>query len=204
MLLIKNAKIYSMVAPAIEQGDILIENNKIIKIGQGIEEKKAEVLRADGLIALPGLVDAHTHIGGMNFSQPTHTDDLNEMTNNITPDLQAIYGIDPGSPDFSYAYQNGITTVAITPGSGNVVAGWAFAAKTYGKNIFEMCIKNPIALKVALGGNPKRVYGKRNQQPSTRMSIPVMIKDLLSRAKEYLEKKEQAQRENEELPAYDR
>ncbi len=204
MLLIKNAKIYSMVAPIIEQGDILIENNKIVKIGQGIEEKKAEVLRADGLIALPGLVDAHTHIGGMNFSQPTHTDDLNEMTNNITPDLQAIYGIDPGSPDFAYAYQNGITTVAITPGSGNVVAGWAFAAKTYGKNIFEMCIKNPIALKVALGGNPKRVYGKRNQQPSTRMSIPVMIKDLLSRANEYLEKKEQAQRENEELPAYDR
>lgn len=204
MLLIKNAKIYTMADKVIDKGDILIDNGKILKIGQGLQEENAEVLDAEGLIALPGLVDCHTHVGGMNFSQPTHNDDLNEMTNNITPDVQAIYGTDTDSQDFEYAYKNGITTIAITPGSGNVVCGWVFATKTYGKNIFEMVIKNPVALKVALGGNPKGTYGKRNQEPSTRMSIPGIVKNLLRQAKEYMDKKEEAYKENKELPKHDK
>lgn len=204
MLLIKGAKIYTMNDKVIEKGDILINKGKILKIGEEIREDGAEVIDAGGLIALPGLVDAHTHIGGMNFSRPDGIDDLNEMTNNITPEVQAIYGTDTGSQDFEYAYKNGITSIAITPGSGNVVCGWVFATKTYGKNIFEMAIKNPIALKVALGGNPKGAYGKRNQEPSTRMSIPGIVKDLLRRSKEYMLKKEEAEKENKELPKYDR
>lgn len=193
MLLIKNAKIYTMADKILKNGDILIEDKKIKKIATNIDEKDAEKIEAEGLIALPGFVDAHTHIGGMDFSESTARDDLNEMTKNITSDVQAIYSTDPESKDFAYAYKNGITTAAITPGSGNVICGWVFATKTYGDNIFEMSIKNPVALKVALGGNPKRTYGKRDQSPSTRMSIPGIAKDLLRKTKEYMEKKEESQ-----------
>ncbi len=203
MLLIKNAKIYTMADRIIESGDMLIENGKIVKVGQNLQED-AEILDAKGLVALPGLVDCHSHIGGMNFSHPTSIDDANEMTNKITPDVQIIYGTDPGSQDFEYAYRNGITSLGITPGSGNVVCGLVFAAKTYGDNIFEMCIKNPIALKVALGGNPKGVYGKRNQEPSTRMSIPNIIKELFRQSEEYMNKKEEASRNNGDMPEYDK
>lgn len=203
MLLIKNAKIYTMADKIIDKGDILIENGKIVKIGQNLETD-GKVLDAEGLVALPGLVDCHSHIGGMNFSQPGLKSDSNEMTNKITPDVQIIYGTDVGSPDFEYAYRNGITTLGITPGSGNVVCGLVFATKTYGNNIFEMTIKNPVALKVALGGNPKGVYGERNQEPSTRMSIPGIMKDLFRRTEEYMKKKEEAEKEGKEMPKYDK
>lgn len=205
MLLIKNAKIYTMADKIIEKGDILLEGKKILSIGHELEvDPQVEILDAEGLIALPGFVDCHSHIGGMNFSQPNLSSDSNEMTNSTTPQVEAIYGTDTNSPDFKYAYKAGITTLGITPGSGNVVCGLVFATKTYGKNIFEMTIKNPVALKTALGWNPKGVYSERNQEPYTRMSMPGIMKDLFREAKEYMEKKEAAEKNNGDMPEYDK
>ena len=70
MLLIKNSTLYTMVDNRIELGDILVNNGKIVKIGAGIVEPNAEIMHADGLIALPGLIDTHTHIGGFNPISP--------------------------------------------------------------------------------------------------------------------------------------
>lgn len=189
MLLIKNAKIYTMADEIINNGDILVDNGKIVKIGKYLKPE-GKIIDAAGLIALPGLIDCHSHVGGMNFAHDRSIDDANEMTNKITASVQALYGTDPNSEDFEYCYKSGITALGITPGSGNVICGLAFAAKTYGDNIFDMTIKNPIALKVALGGNPKGTYGSRNQEPSTRMSIPGIVKDLLRDAKEYMNNKD--------------
>lgn len=194
MLLIKNAKIYTMTDEVIDNGDILIENGKIKEIGKNIDAENVEIIDANGLIALPGLVDAHSHIGGMNFSQVESIDDFNEMTKPLTPEVQALYGTDITSPDFEYAYKSGTTTICLTPGSGNVINGWVYAAKTYGDNIFDMVIKNPTALKIAFGGNPKGTYGKRDQMPSTRMSIPSLIRDIFERTKEYIKEKEEAEK----------
>lgn len=204
MLLIKNAKIYTMADEVIDNGDILIEDGKIKEIGKdiGVDGVNVQIIDADGLIALPGLVDAHSHIGGMNFSTVEGVDDLNEMTRPLTPEVQAIYSTDATSPDFEYAYKNGTTTICITPGSGNVINGWVFAAKTYGDNIFDMVIKNPIALKIAFGGNPKGTYGRRDQMPSTRMSIPSIIRDVFERTKEYIKEKEEAEKNNTQMPKY--
>ena len=213
MLIIRNAKIYTMAERIIENGYIVAEEGKIIKIGNEEENaidqfldnnKSAEIIDAKGLIVLPGFVDCHSHIGGMNFSEATSIDDLNEMTAPITADVEAIYGTDPNSQDFMYAYKTGITTVGITPGSGNVICGLVFAAKTYGKNIFEMSVKNPVALKVAFGGNPKRTYGDRNQSPSSRMAIPSIIMDLFDRTIDYMDKKEKAAIGKGEMPKFDK
>lgn len=210
MLVIKNAKIYTMADKVISRGYIVIDNGKIAEIGEEdkdnlediIHKKDIEVIDAKGNNVFPGFIDCHSHIGGMNFSQSTSIDDLNEMTNNVTPAVEAIYGTDPASQDFRYAYENGITSVGITPGSGNVICGLVFATKTYGKNIFDMTIKNPVALKVAFGGNPKRTYGDRKQAPSTRMSIPSIITDLFEKTKKYMEDKENAEKNREEMPKY--
>ncbi|MBV1820551.1 MAG: amidohydrolase family protein [Clostridiaceae bacterium] len=202
MLLIRNSKIYTMTGEVMDNKDILIHNGKIIAIGENIKEE-AEVLDAEGLIAMPGLIDCHSHIGGISFSRTNSYSDINEMTNKVTPDVQAIYSVDIDSKDFEIAYENGITTLGITPGSGNVISGLAFATKTYGKNIFEMTVKNPIALKVALGGNPKGNYGKRNQEPATRMSIPNIMKKLLRQAEVYMDKKEKAKINKDRMPEYD-
>ncbi|MBU5313270.1 amidohydrolase family protein [Tissierella carlieri] len=213
MLVIKNARIFTMADRIIEKGYIIADDGKILKIDKHNEvlldyivssRKEVEVFDADGMVVLPGFIDCHSHIGGMNFSEATAVDDLNEMTNNITASMEAIYGIDPDSQDFRYAYENGITTLGITPGSGNVICGLVFASKTYGDNIFEMTIKNPVALKVALGGNPKRTYGDRNQAPSSRMAIPSIILDLFNKAEKYLSHKEEAELGKKEMPKYDK
>lgn len=202
MLLIKNSTLYTMVDNRIELGDILVNNGKIVKIGAGIVEPNAEIMHADGLIALPGLIDTHTHIGGFNPISPDAMD-LNEMTDPVTPQVQAIHGVDIFDKNFQYAHKAGVTTVCITPGSGNVIGGWAFATKTFGTNIFDMVIKNPCALKMALGGNPKGVYGPKSQAPMTRMGIAALIRNALSTARDYLEKKEAAGDDKSKLPPYD-
>jgi imidazolonepropionase-like amidohydrolase len=202
MLLIKNATIYTMAQDVIEKGDILVKDGKIAKIGVGLEEPEAEILNAEGLVALPGMIDTHTHIGGFD---PLVADnmDLNEMTDPATPQMQAIHGVDISDKNFQFAHKAGVTTVCIAPGSGNVIGGWAFATKTFGTNIFEMAIKNPCALKMALGGNPKGVYGPKMQAPMTRMGIASIMRNALRTAKEYMEKKEAAGDDQSKLPPYD-
>ena len=187
MLLVKNSTIYTMEDGACIKGDLLIEDGKISRIEDEINID-CKTIDGTGLVTLPGFVDCHSHIGGMIF-QYERDHDSNEMTRNITPDLNMIYGTDPTAPDFKFAREAGITTLGITPGSGNVICGVVFASKTYGENIFDMCIDREVGLKVALGGNPKGSYGSRNQLPSTRMGVYKVLKDYLSEGREYLEDK---------------
>ena len=45
-----------------EAADILVRDGVIAGVGSGLDEAGAQVVDADGLIALPGLVDLHTHL----------------------------------------------------------------------------------------------------------------------------------------------
>lgn len=188
MLVIKGAKIFTSANRVIEKGDILIEDGKIVDVGESLEIPEGEVINGEGLVVIPGIVDAHSHISG--FGADMEEQDLNEMTKNATPEVESIYSIDTKSPMFERAIKGGITTSAIAPGSGNVVGGMVCAVKSYGDNIEDMCIKNPVALKAALGGNPKGVYGRRNEMPMTRMGIANVLRETFVKAQEYMEKKE--------------
>ncbi|WP_278855494.1 dihydroorotase [Kocuria palustris] len=42
--------------------DLLVTGGRIERIGEGLEDSDARVIEAQGLIALPGLVDIHTHL----------------------------------------------------------------------------------------------------------------------------------------------
>ena len=44
------------------RGDILIEDEKIVKVGENIECDDAEVIDAEGMYVMPGAVDVHTHM----------------------------------------------------------------------------------------------------------------------------------------------
>ena len=186
MLLIKNATIWAMNGSEPFVGDIKIgKDGKISAIGGDLGNSAETVVDATGLNAFPGLVDAHTHIGGMDFSNPAHKDDYNEMSAPLKTDVNALYGCDVRCMDLDYARRHGITTICVTPGSGNVLNGTAAVIKTYGDNVFDMAMVREYALKVAFGGNPKRTYGKRDQAPASRMAIPAMIRELFTRGKEY-------------------
>ena len=198
-MLIKKGNIYPMTDEEMFVGDILIENGKISKIAKNIDEEADKVINAEGLNVMPGLIDAHSHLGLFNFNMDNGVDDANEMTKENTPTMDARYGVDIDVPEFKSAYEHGITTLLLTPGSGNVICGLPFVAKTYGDNIFDMTVKYPCALKIAFGGNPKNTYGRRSQLPMTRMGIAHVLREKLKDAKKYMEAKD-----NGENPEYDR
>ncbi len=203
MLVIKNAKkIFTAAGENFENADILIENGKIKQIGCDIDAPpSAEIIDASELYVLPGFVDAHSHIGG--FGDNGKDQDVNEMTKPATPEMDAIYAIDVNTRDFKKVLESGITTSAILPGSGNVIGGLVCAVKSHGTNIHDMCIKTPIALKMALGGNPKGVYGTQGKLPMTRMGIAQIIREHYIKAKEYAAKKKEAGDDQSKMPPYD-
>ena len=57
---------------------------------------------------------------------------------------------------------------------------------------------------MAMGGNPKDVYGERNQRPMTRMGIAQVIMDTFDQARDYGKKKVAAGGDPEKMPPFDR
>ena len=200
MLLIRNAMLYTMEDGAVpQQGDILMDGGKIRTVGRDLPAQGAEVLDASGLTATPGLIDAHSHVGGFAMEGA----DLNEITDPVTAHLCAIDAIDIHCDAFKALHTFGITAACFVPGSANVVCGTGFVAKTAGDNtVGDLAVLNPAVMKCALGGNPKG-YGKKGKTPMTRMGVADIFRDALRKARSYLEKKEAARDGRGEMPSYD-
>ncbi len=148
------------------------------------------VLDVGGYFVLPGLIDAHCHVGIAEEKWGLAGDDCNEVTNPVTPGLRAIDGINPMDPAFHDAIAAGITTLMTGPGSSNVVGGQSAVLKVQGRCIDRMILKAPAAMKVAFGENPKMNYGEKDTMPGSRMAIAALLREQLYRACEYRRQKE--------------
>ena len=197
MLLIKNANLISMEEINYEIKDILIEGKKILAIGKFDEKDypNATVIDARGRYVTPGLVDPHCHVGMIESTIGWAGSDANEMSNPITPELRAIDGIKPHDECFVEALESGVTTVCTGPGSANVIGGTFCALKTKGKTVEEMVLVEELCMKMALGENPKRVYGNSKTSPQTRMASAALMREWLTKAKKYHEKKQKYQQD---------
>lgn len=194
MLWIKNGTICTMVDDErIKNGCIAIEGKKIEYVGDRCEiPDKDEVIDAKGGFIIPGIIEAHCHIGITEEKKRKEGDDSNELTNPITPFMRAIDAINPLDPAFHNAIQAGITSVMVGPGSANIVGGEFAFIKTYGRCIDDMIVKAPAAMKVAFGENPKTEYGNRDIMPATRMAIAALLREEIKKAKQYQQKKKNA------------
>jgi len=144
----------------IKDGVLLIDNGKIVDIGPDVAvPTDAELIEASGKVIMPGMIDAHCHTGVFADGVGWHHSDGNEMTDPITPHLRAIDAIHPEDLAFKDLREAGITTINTGPGSANLIGGQAAIVKTYGVTLDEMLVKEPAGMKMALGENPKRVYG---------------------------------------------
>ena len=198
-MLIKNGKIYTMSSDGIiENGDIRIEDGKIVEISQNLSPiNNEEVIELNGEFVYPGFIDAHGHMGLFEWGMGFEGSDGNEMTDPVTPQMRAIDGINPMEVGFKHAREGGVTVVVSGPGSANVCGGTFGAFKTYGYCIDDMVVKNPIGMKVAFGENPKRVYNSKSKMPMTRMGTAALLRNLLIESKNYLLKKEKAKEKGE-------
>lgn len=183
--LIKNGRILTMTGDIFENGCVLFDE-KIIYAGADKAFDADEIIDAEGMIVMPGLIDAHCHVGMFEDSLGFEGDDGNEDSDPIMPHLRAIDGINPFDRAFSDARNAGITTVVTGPGSANPVGGQFAALKTYGICVDDMIIKAPCAMKFALGENPKCVYNEKEEAPVTRMGTMALIRELLIKSREYM------------------
>jgi imidazolonepropionase-like amidohydrolase len=200
MLIINNGKVFTMAGKMIDPGCVVIDKGKIIAVDDKIDRKVKEedtLIDATGLWVLPGLIEAHCHIGITEEKKGMEGDDCNECTSAVTPFLRAIDAVNPLDPAFHNAIQAGITGVMVGPGSSNVVGGQFLFMKTHGRVIDKMAVLEPAAMKVSFGENPKNSYKNLNKMPSTRMSIASMLRDELFRASQYKKSKDQAIAVNE-------
>jgi len=177
MWAIKNATIYTVSNGIIKNGDVVIDDKgKIKEIGQRLDLSGMEsVYEANEKPLTPGLIDVHTHLGIEEEIHP-EGEDTNEMTNPLTPELRAIDGVNFFDIGFKDAIDGGVTTVMITMGSANVIGGVTATVKTAGTSIDKQILSRVSGLKMAFGENPKRVYGKKNLAPQTRMSIMALAR----------------------------
>ena len=190
MLLIKNGHIKPITSPEIENGCILIDDNgKIAQIAEKIDAPAgATVIDAEGRLVTPGIVEAHCHIGLDGIA--TREKDYNENLNPIVPNVQALDAIDPTEEGLKNAIMGGVTCGCVTPGSSNILGGYACAIKFHGIRVDNMVVKNPVAMKAAMGENPKKRHGATNKKPPvTRMGIAAMLREELQKAVNYRDAK---------------
>lgn len=165
------------------KGNVLFED-KIISINGEIPEN-TEIIDAKGGFLTPGLIDAHCHLGMVGDSQGAESDDGNEDSDPIMPHLRAIDAINPFDRGFDEARRAGVTCVVTGPGSANPIGGQFAAIKTSGICVDDMVVKAPVAIKIALGENPKMIYSDKDEAPLTRMGTMALIREALYKAKDY-------------------
>jgi imidazolonepropionase-like amidohydrolase len=208
LLAIKGGKILTITDGVIEGGTILIDGGKIVKVGKRIKvPEEAEVIDVTGKVVMPGLIDAHCHIGIIEEKIGWAGGDVNEMTDPATPHMRALDAIKANADEggLEAAVKAGITTVQILPGSANVIGGTGVVVKTAPKVVTDdMVIRNPSGMKIAFGENPRRVYGEGlKKTPSTRMGVAAILREWLQKTVNYMEKKERFKDDPEKMPEVD-
>lgn len=171
--LIRNATVIDGVGGEFANSDVLIVDGRIAGVGAGLAAPAgAAVIDAAGRFVTPGIIDAHSHLGVYPSPQIEATSDGNEATSPNTAEVWAEHSVWPMDPGFERAVAGGVTALHVLPGSANLFGGRGvtlrpvLGARTYQEMKFP---EAPQSLKMACGENPSRVYGGRNQSPSTDM-----------------------------------
>jgi imidazolonepropionase-like amidohydrolase len=196
---IVNAYVVPVSADPIEGGTVLIEGGRISAVGPADSvtiPEGAQTVDAAGRWVLPGFVEAHGHVGIHEEANGPAGDDTNEMTTPNTAAVRALDAINIDDEGFRDALSGGVTSVVVKPGSGNPIGGQTVAIKSWGgRTIDEQIIREAVSVKSALGENPTRVYGGKNQTPSTRLGVAMIIREAFVEAQNYRAARAEAERD---------
>ncbi len=179
-LVIKNATVMTASHGTIQHGSVWLHNGKIAGVGATVSAPAgATVIDATGKYVTPGIIDPHSH--------SALGDDVNEATSPVTPSMMMIDAFDNRDKALYLALAGGVTSELLLHGSANMIGGQAVVIKNkFGLSKEEMLFPNaPRSIKFASGENPKRVYGTRNQLPSTRMGNFEVMRQAFEDAKVY-------------------
>jgi imidazolonepropionase-like amidohydrolase len=197
-VLIQGATVLTGSGDRLEGADILISNGKIQTVGKGLAAPAdARIIDAHGKWVTPGIIDIHSHLGVYASPSVKGLDDGNEATSPVTSNVWAEHSVWPQDPGFETALEGGVTTLQILPGSANLIGGRSVVLKNV-QAVTYQAMKFPGAaygLKMACGENPKRVYGGKNQAPSTRMGNVAGYRQAFADAQDYQQQWDKYHRE---------
>ena len=200
-ILIENARILTGTGNEILGGSILISSNKIKAIGKDLNKPvNTQTIDANGKWVTPGIIDIHSHMGVYPAPGLRSSSDGNESTSPVTAHVWAEHSVWTQDPQMPLALKGGITTFHVLPGSANLIGGRGVTLK----NIWSRTVQGmkfpgaPYTLKMACGENPKRVYGGRNSEPSTRMGNVAGYRKAWIRAQSYRNKLAEYESKSEE------
>lgn len=180
-VLIKNGTLLTITDGIKENTDILIRDGKITSIGENLSADGIRTIDATGQYVMPGIIDAHSHIG---------LDVVNEATDPNTADVFVGDAINPFSVSIYRALAGGVSTSHAMHGSANAVGGQCETIKhRYGvMDPEDMKMEGaPRTIKFALGENPMRVHGERNEiVPRTRMGVEQIFRQGFAKAQDYM------------------
>jgi imidazolonepropionase-like amidohydrolase len=182
-LVVRNATILTVTNGTIENGTVVIQNGKITAVGKDISVPAGmQVIDATGKYVMPGILDAHSHLG---------TDaGLNEGAESVTPEVKVEVRGD--ALNIYRALAGGVTTLNVLHGSANVIGGQAAVVKLrFGEPAENLLIDDaPRIVKFALGENPKRSNsnpqpGQERRFPATRMGVEQTLRWWFNQAVQY-------------------
>jgi len=178
-LAIRVGKVITCAGDPIIDGVILVADGKIQEVGpfeQVVVPEGYSVVHHPNSFAMPGLIEAHSHVGG--------TGDLNEMVYQTNPELRNWDQAVPHNEQLKVAIAGGVTTICFIPGSGTNMGGWGTLMKTGPGKLSEVILKAPGVLKIAQAGNPERTGGEVG---SGRMGMNHVIRQQLMEGRLYVQ-----------------
>ncbi len=205
--LVQHVTVFDGEGGRVDDGAVLFADGKIVSVGKDMSAPAgATVIDGTGKWVTPGVVDIHSHLGDYASPAVAAHSDGNEATAPVTADVWAEHSVWPQDPGFSRALANGgVTTLQILPGSANLFGGRSVVLKNvYARTVQAMKFPGaPYGLKMACGENPKRVYGRRNMKPSTRMGNIAVDRATWAKAVEYQRKWDKYEKEGGDAPDRD-
>lgn len=202
--LIKDATVMTAAGEEIAGGDVLMRDGRIEAVGANLDAPAgAEVIDASGRWVTPVLIDTHSHLGVYPSPSVSAHSEGNEATDPTTAEVWAVHSVWPNDPGFTRAIAGGVTTLQILPGSANLIGGRGVTLKPIpARSAQAMMWPNaPMALKMACGENPKRVYD--DDGPSTRMGNWAGYRQAFIAAQEYRKKWDEWVEKGGEKPSRD-
>ena len=202
---ITNARILTLAGDQglgeLQQGTLIVHNGKISAVGSNIPiPDGATRIDAQGKTIIPGLVDTHSHIGGVGGADQSAT---------IQPDVRVFDSLNPLDSGFRRAIAGGQTTLNIMPGSGHLLSGQTIYVKLRGgKTIEGLFIRPPQGsnLPDPMGGikmaNGTNMLGAPPFS-GTRGKSAAMVRERYIKAQEYRQKIADAAGDPKKLPERD-
>ena len=181
-VLFRNATVWTNEDQGIlEEADVLIEDGKIVGVGEGLSDRGATVIDATGMHLTSGIIDEHSHIA---------LSSVNEGTQSSTAEVRMADVVDAVDENIYRQIAGGVTVSQLLHGSANPIGGQSALVKLrWGATPDEMMFEgaDPF-IKFALGENVKQSnWGDANRvrYPQTRMGVEQIFENYFSRAAEY-------------------